>query len=134
MSFESLGQPLRPTREEAAKYIATELARAVPEGWKVDTLPARGRSLGPTHPMSWRIARTRIPKGEWPTQDYGVRLPGSLEFVVFTHGNNDKGPLSLGVCLEHATLVDTWTLERYGMRACLERIMSDFKPNEWGYT
>ena len=84
--------------------------------------------------MSWRVVRTGIPQGECPNQDYGVWLTASLEFVIFTHGNNDKGVYDLTHLLQPALVIEAWALRRHGMAECLGRVMSNCKPNEWGYT
>ncbi|HEY6194731.1 MAG TPA: hypothetical protein VI504_06770 [Candidatus Eisenbacteria bacterium] len=132
--IESIGLPLCPTREEADTYISSELARAAPAGWVVERFPDSGFPPGSVPTLSWRVARTQIPKGEWQFQEYDILLSASLELVIFTHSNNDIGPGSLAHSLQHARVIEAWELRRYGMAACLEHVMSTSKPNEWGYT
>lgn len=126
--LDGIGHPLSPTREAAEEYITSEIFRAVPPGWVVERFP--DPFPPPSVPrLSWRVAR----QGGY-RQDYGVRLSASLEFVIFTHGNNDAGPGSVGQSLQHARVIEAWELRRYGMAACLEHVMSTCKPNEWGLT
>ena len=132
--IETIGQPIGSTREEAVEYITTELVRAAPAGWKVERFPDPAFPPGSVASTSWRVARTQVPAGEWPTQEYDVRLAASREFVIFTHSNDDKGPGSLQQSLQHARVIEAWALRRYGMAACLEHVMATCKPNEWGYT
>jgi hypothetical protein len=124
--LERLGEPLARTREEAEAYITVELKRAVPEGWTVS------RASG-TRP-GWIIRRQEVPSGEWPNQEYGVQLPGSLDYIIFTHGNNDIGGLSLHHALQTALVIDATSLRHFGMPACLQCLMAHYRPNEWGYT
>ena len=131
---ERLGQPLCPTPEEADEFIASELARAVPAGWVVKRYSDPPYPSGSVPRLSWRVCRTQFPDGAWHIQEYGIRVAASLEFVIFTHGNNDAGPGSLDQSLQHARVIEAWELHRYGMAACLEHVMSNCKPNEWGLT
>jgi hypothetical protein len=124
--LQRLGQPLAATREEAEAYITAELERAVPRGWTVRRLPERR--------LGWTINRHEVPSGEWPNQDYGVQLPDSLEFVIFTHGNNDVGYFGLYQALQNALVVEAAALRHFGMAACLQCLMARCRPNEWGYT
>jgi hypothetical protein len=124
--LEKLGKPLAPTREEAEAYLSAELERAVPKGWTVHRVPG----LRPT----WIIKRQNVPPGEWSDQDYGVQLPGSLDCVIFTHGNNDIGCLGLHNLLQNALVIEAGALRHFGMAACLKQLMSRCRPNEWGYT
>jgi len=132
--IDGIGQPLYPTREEADEYITSELARATPAGWKVERFPDPGLPLPAVPRLSWRVFRTQFPEGQWSDQDYGIRLSASLEFVIFTHGNNDIGPGSLAQSLQRARVIEAWEVRRYGIAACLEHVMSFCKPNEWGYS
>jgi hypothetical protein len=124
--LERLGEPLAATREEAEAYITAELARAVPGGWAVERLPAPR--------PAWIIRRQEVPLGEWSNQEYGVQLPASLDSVIFTHGNNDVGGLSLQHVLQNALVIEATALRHFGMAACLQYLMSRCRPNEWGYT
>src|SRR5262249_36264997 len=124
--LERVGEPLAETREEAEAYITAELERAVPRGWAVRRVP--GPRLG------WTIRRQEVPPGEWPDQDYGVELAGGLDLVIFTHGNSDAGALGLGRALQSALVIEAAALRQFGMPACLQCLMSGYRPNEWGYT
>ena len=124
--LERLGEPLARTREEAEAYMTAELERALPQGWTIRLAP------GPR--LAWIISRQEVPSGEWHNQDYGVRLPGSLDCVIFTHGNNDIGCFGLHQAPQHALVVEAAALRHFGMAACLQYLMSRFRPNEWGYT
>jgi hypothetical protein len=120
------GEPLCTSPEEAEEYIGSELKRAVPQGWSVS------RISGST--MGWAIAKEKPDPGEWSIQEYNVRLPNSLDVVIFTHGNNDKGVLGLHHVFQNAMVIDASALRRFGMEACLMQLMSGCEPNEWGYT
>jgi hypothetical protein len=124
--LERLGEPLAKTREEAEAYITAELERAVPRGWTV----SRGCGTRP----GWIIARQEIPSGEWSNQEYGVELLGSLEYVIFTHDNNDIGCFGLHHALQNALVIEAAALRHFGMPACLQYLMARYRPNEWGYT
>ena len=124
--FERLGEPLAPTREEALSYIQTELEAAVPKGWVL-----RGPENGT---LAWTIVKKDIRSGEWPNREYGVRVSKSLELLVFTHGNNDMGPLSLHHVLLRSLVIDASAIRHFGLAACLDHLMTHYEPNEWGYT
>jgi hypothetical protein len=124
--LERLGEPLARTREEAEAYITAELERALPQGWTIRHVP------GPR--PAWILSRQEVPSGDWPNQDYGVQLPGSLDCVIFTHGNNDIGCFGLSQALQHALVIEAAALRQFGMVACLRHLMSRCQPNEWGYT
>src|SRR5262249_30847824 len=110
--LERVGEPLAQTRGEAEAYITAELERAVPRGWAVERLPAPR--------PGWIIRRQEVPLGEWSNQEYGVQLPGSLDFVIFTHGNNDIGGMSLHHVLQNALVIEAVALRHFGMPACLQ--------------
>jgi hypothetical protein len=124
--LQRLGEPLAQTREVAEAYITTELERAVPQGWTV--------RRGSEPRLGWIISRQAVPPGEWANQDYGVQLPGSLDYVIFTHGNNDLGPFGLHQALQNALVVESAVLRHFGMTACLQYLMDHYRPNEWGYS
>jgi hypothetical protein len=79
--------------------------------------------------MAWNVART-----DRRNQNYTVRLSPSLDYVLFTYGNNDAGPGSLDQALQPARVIEVWDLQRYGVAACLAHVMSECEPNEWGLT
>jgi len=124
--LDRLGEPLAPTREEAARYLRTELERAVPEGWMLRSVEGDG--------LAWSIVKTDIQPGEWSNKEYGVRVSKSLDLVIFTHGNNDVGPLSLDHALLRSFVIDAAALRHFGMAESLEQVMTRCEPNEWGYT
>ena len=124
--LERLGKPLAETREEAEAYISAELKRAVPRGWTI-------RRVSEPR-LGWIISKQEVPSDEWSNQDYGVQLPGSLDFVIFTHGNNDIGCFGLNQALQNALVIEAAALRHFGMGACLQYLMLRCRPNEWGYT
>ena len=124
--IDEVGQPLCATQEEAEEYITAELTRSVPEGWSVERFPDP-RLPGATARMSWAVNSI-----SQSTSDYRVRLTASREFIIFTYGNNDAGPGSIGHDLQLARVIEAWQLRRYGLKACLEHVMSTCKPNQWG--
>jgi hypothetical protein len=119
-------EPLAPTREEAVRYIQTELEAAVPKGWVLRSVEGDA--------LAWTIVKTDIRSGEWPNREYGVRASKSLELLVFTHGNKDVGPLSLHHVLLRALVIDATAIRHFGLAACLEHLMTRYEPNQWGYT
>src|SRR5262245_39907627 len=114
--IERMGEPLAPTGDEAARYIRTELERAMPVGWML--------RWDAGEPLAWSIVKKDLEPGEWPNKDYAVRLSKSLELLIFTHGNNDVGPLSLHHVLPQSLVVDAAALRHFGMAACLEHLMT----------
>jgi len=124
--IEHLGESLCQTRKEAEQYLAAELKRAVPPGWSVERID------GPR--LSWKIARNAIPSGEWPIQEYDIQVSAGLDVIIFTHGNKDVGPLQLDHVLQNALVIDASALREFGMTACIKRLLTDCRPNEWGYT
>src|SRR5262249_10874532 len=121
-----LGEPLAETREEAEAYIAAELERAVPQGWTIWRVPNPG--------LAWIMSRQEVPSDEWPNQDYGVQLPASLDFVIFTHGNNDIGGFGLHQAPQNALVIEAAALRHFGMPACLHYLILRCRPNKCGYT
>jgi hypothetical protein len=124
--LERLGEPLARTREEAEAYITAELTRAAPTGWAVRRVPDRW--------LTWIIRRQEVPSSEWPNQAYGVQVAAGLDYIIFTHGNNDIGAFSLHHALQNGLVIEAAALRHYGMAACLHYLMSRCRPNEWGYT
>jgi hypothetical protein len=124
--LERFGEPLAETRKEAEEYISAELERNVPAGWTVRQVEGRG--------LTWLIVPSGVAPGAWSDQDYGVRVPDSLDLVMFTHGNNDIGPLSLQQVLQNTLVIEAAALRHFGMAACLKHLMSRCKPNQWGFT
>jgi len=120
------GEPLAPTREEAARLIQAELEAAVPKGWVLRDIERDA--------LAWSIVKIDIQSGEWANRDYGVRLSKGLELLIFTHGNKDVGPSSLHHVLLRSLVIDAAALRHFGLAACLEHLMARYEPNEWGYT
>jgi len=108
------------------RYLTSELERAVPPGWIVEFVEGAR--------ASWRLTRREIPEGEWPIQEYAILLSAGLDLIVFTHSNNDVGPLGLHHVLQNAFVVDASALREFGVSACLEHLFANYRPNEWGYT
>lgn len=119
--IQHLGQPLASSIREAEEWISCELQNAVPKGWQV--LHSGEAKL------TWSI-RKETPA--MPEEEYGVRVPSSLDMVLFLHGNSDVGPLSLGQCLQPALVIEAAALRHFGMRACLDWLFSRCQPNTWG--
>ena len=124
--LERFGEPLASTREEASRYVQSELEQAVPKGWEVRR--AGGDAL------AWVIVKTDVQSGERANKEYGIRLSEGLDFLFFTYGNKDVGPLALPHVLLRSLVIDAASVRHFGMMACLEHLMSHHDPNEWGYT
>ena len=124
--LERSGEPLASTREEAARYIRSEIDQAIPRGWMLRAVD------GDT--LAWSIVKSDIQPGEWPNREYGVRVSTGLDLLIFTYGNKDIGPLSLHHVVLQSLVIDVSALRHFGMAACLEHLMSRYEPNEWGYT
>ena len=124
--LDRLGEPLASTREEAARYLQAQLEQAVPKGWAV-------RSVD-DDPIAWVIVKIDIRSDEWANKEYGVRLSKALDFLFFTHGNRDVGPFGLRHALLRSLVIDAASVRHFGMAACLEHLMLECEPNEWGYT
>ena len=121
-----LNEPFFGTRQEAEQYMTAELKRALPDGWKIDT--PSGDAL------SWAIEKTKLQAGEWPNQDYGVRISDNLEVVIITHSNRDEGLFAMHHALQQAMVIQASMLRKFALGECLSYVMSLCKPNEWGYT
>ena len=121
-----IGMPICETEEEAVQYVTGELTRAAPRGWCVERVNGPG--------LRWRLLRTQIPPEEWQQQEYGVYLGTGLDLLVFTHGNKDIGPLGLQHLLQQALVIDAAAVRHFGFDRCLEYLMAEFPPNEFGYT
>ena len=124
--LERLGEPLAPTREEAVRYLETELKQALPTGWALHGVDC--------DPLAWTIVKRDLQSGEWPNKEYGVRVSKGLDLVVFTHGNKDVGPLSLHHVLLWSLVIDAASIRHFGLATCVKHLMSRYEPNEWGYT
>ena len=124
--LEHYGKPLAASAEEAAAFLTKELEAAVPDGWSVRRVEGRD--------LAWTIGKTGVSAGAPPMTDFGVQLTGGLDFVLFTHGNTDAGPLDLKDFLLQALVIDSASLRHFGVGRCLEHPMSGFEPNRWGYT
>ena len=119
-------EPFFGTREEAEAYVTRELPPGVPEGWGISR-PPDGR-------LTWIISKKKLEPGEWQTQAYGVRLSNGLDFVIFTHGNNDIGPFQLQHALQHGLVIEAVMLRRFSLGECVSFLFRHCKPNEWGFT
>ena len=133
--LEHIGQPLRPTREEAEAFITAELTRTVPPGWRVERCADPGYPPGAVRYLAWRIIRTEFPPGESPRLlEYAVLLSASLEYLIFTYGNTDVGPLALHHALQRALVIEACMLREFGMAECIDHLVSHCEPNECGLT
>jgi len=114
------------TPREADAYITSELQRALPAGWRI--------SRSSADLLAWAIEKTDLQPGEWPNQDYWLRVARGLDVVIVTHSNRDVGIFGLHHALHHAMVIDATMLRRFGLGECIHSVMSQYKPNEWGYT
>jgi hypothetical protein len=121
-----LHEPFFRSREDAEAYVSREIGGAVPEGWAVRRLP--------DYPMAWVIEKKTLAHGDWPIQEYCVRIANGLDVVIFTYGNNDVGGLNLHHVLHQALVIDAVMLRGFGLSQCLRSLFANHKPNEWGYT
>ena len=125
------------TKESVKAYVESELKRVVPEGWAVKF--GDGMYRFPPN-LWWVIEKTGLAKGEWPHKDYRLEVSQDLEFFVIFYDNKDIGPLSLWHVLQTAVVIQRVSLEPHGhfggfnLGECVEYVMKNLKPNEWGYT
>jgi hypothetical protein len=119
-------EPFFSNSEDAEAYVSRELPAAVPEGWEI-TRAAETR-------LTWVIKKTELEAGEWPIQEYLVRISIGLDFFIFTHGNRDWGVFGLHHALQNALVIEAAMLRAFSLAECLRFLFSECKPNEWGYT
>jgi hypothetical protein len=124
--LERLGEPIASTRQAAEAFITAELERCVPKGWKITRVETRR--------LAWTIGPPLRKAAGYIHSDYGVRVPDSLDVIIFTHSNDDRGCFGLEQSILNALVVEAAALRHFGMAACLEYLMSLYRPNEWGYT
>ncbi len=124
--IERIGEPLCPTRNEAEMYMTIELQRSAPPGWVVRRVQAPW--------LAWSISKEQPGPGEWHIQEYDVRLSANLDLIVFTHDNKDIGPLDLYQVFQNAMVIDASALREFGVRACLEHVMSPYESRCQGHT
>ena len=118
------GLPLATSREDAEAFITAELNRAAPEGWSVVHYGG----------LRWAVVQSEVPEGEWVDEDYGVWVTDGLDFILFTHGNSDRGPFGLEQVLLNTLSIDAAALRHFGVPTCLTHVMSHCKTNTWGLT
>jgi hypothetical protein len=107
MEFDFDPSPLGRTAEEAIAWVRAEIERSLPPGWRVS-----GFNRDPLSGDIERIARTP----DQSTQSgmgYGMRISPAFDFLVFTWGNTDAGPLRLEQVLTRAVVIaalvaDVW--------------------------
>ena len=119
-------EPFFRSHQDAETYVSGEIAGAVPEGWAVRRLP--------DYPLTWVIEKKKLEPGEWPIQEYCVRIANGLDVVILTYGNNDVGGLNLHHVLHRALVIDAVMLRGFALGKCLNHLIANHKPNEWGYT
>ena len=112
-------------RNEAVNYLTEALRSAVPVGWKVQRHQPE---------LSWCVERTAVPAGEWPCQDYWVRVTEDLQWIIVTHGNKDCGVFTLQHELSNAVVIRSRSLCQFPLADCLRFVFQHRRPNEWGYT
>ena len=118
--------PLGNTAEEAASWVRAEIERSMPPGWRVTGFD-RNPLIGDITPIDHQhdgITST----------GYGVRISGGLDFLLFTWGNSDQGPLSLDHVMERALVIQPMFLRMFGMAACLQQLVNKFPRNHFGLT
>ena len=126
MPWEELNDPLASTCKEAIQFIDTELACAVPEGWRVHH--------SESDIFVWCIVLTASEAGGLIEHDYRVELSRGLDCVIFTYGNSDAGPWpSLHQCLQTSLRIRGGALRHLGMAACLQHLMR-LPPNVYGFS
>ena len=104
---------MAPSAQEAKEFISAELNRATPQGWQI-------RCGEPPTELTWSMQKVEESAAGAPCEEYGIRVPVSLDLVIFTYGNSDAGMLRLEQCLQTALVIDAAALRHYGMPACLE--------------
>ncbi len=120
-------EPFFRTLEEAETYVTRELAQTVPQGWAASCFPGER--------LTWQIKKERPDPGEWPNQEYGLRISSGLDFMILTHGNSDEGAvMTVRHALLNAFVIETVMLRRFSLGECLSFLFRHCKPNEWGYT
>lgn len=113
-------------RKQVEEYVERELSEGTPQGWKWNR-PDREK-------LWWTIEKLSIPPGEWHNQEYSLHVSEDLCWFIMTYENNDIGCGSLSQTFQKARTISVSSLEYYPLRSCLEFIVENCKPNEWGYT
>lgn len=123
-------------RKQLEQYVAAELQKAVPSGWRVVRLDEAK--------LVWTIEKVSIRPGEWQMQDFSLIVSNDLQWFIFTHGNNDVG-VNPWLSLSNATVFPITSLRIPGsntethsmvrsLSECIQYLMKHRKTNEWGYT
>lgn len=125
-------------RRQIAQYVTAALHQSVLPGWRIRR---RGEHL------VWIIERVMIPPGEWPDQAYSLLISDDLQWFIFTHGNTDGGFWGPDHALMNAMVISASSLKlprvspdlpvelpRFELSQCVQFVMKQCKPNEWGYT
>ena len=121
--------------ENVKEYVESELKRVVPADWNVECLEKMPRFGGPA--LEWVIRKTQFREGDWPDQDYRIQVSKNLELFVILYGNRDIGGFGLWHVLQSAMVIHgscLRSLGNYNLGDCVEYVMKNLKPNEWGYT
>jgi hypothetical protein len=121
-----LREPFFLTPEAADTYVTNELRRAVPQGWTI--------RRSPNEHLTWILGKQTPAPGEWPIQDFAVRISKGLDLVTFIYGNNDAGILTVRQAVQKALVLDAVMLRTYSLSECLNFVFANCPPNEWGYT
>lgn len=121
-----INEPFFRSKEEAEAFVSRELSSVIPEEWEIE------RSSN-TH-LDWVIRGRNPTSQEWQNQEYSVRITSGLDFVILTHGNTDVGPFGLQHALHNALVIEAVMLRRFSLAQCVEFLLRNCKPNEWGYT
>ena len=128
-----------PNRGEIEAYVAAELRKALPDGWRVDRRDAKQ--------LWWNLERVSVPPGEWGMQDFGLLVSEDFQWFILTHGNSDCGFWGLHHALMNAMVIPASSLQlpngsadelggvpRFQLSQCIRFVIENRQPNEWGYT
>jgi hypothetical protein len=121
--WNKLDKPFFRSTAHAAAYVSAEIARTIPDGWKACEVPS-GKGVG------WIIEKQTRSAGDCASHDYVVRLPGSLDVVILSHGNCDAGTYGLHHALQSALVIDSVMLRLFSLGECLAHLFNNCEPNE----
>lgn len=113
------------TEDAVAEYVEREIARALPTGWS-STREAR-------KPLVWQITPDK-PTTSAPHEDYRLRVTDDLKLFVIEYGNSDVGGLSLYHVLLNAKVIDADALDHFPLSDAISDVITQCRPNEWGWT
>lgn len=118
---------LGDTPGEAAAFVRSEIQRALPPAWHVTGLD-RFESVTGRADHSPAITGYIEKREHGMHGCYGVRIPLSLELLMFTWGNSSAGVLDVPQAMSRALVIDAPFLHLFGMEACLRHLFT-FPPS-----